>query len=534
MSRIEGGAQAVGLVRIIVAALLMAIFASVWYSHISGALIEKDGAENLQLALNLEHFHIYSNDSHAPYYPSNTREPVPVLTMALAVRLVDAFMGPADSSAYFQGKRARYIKLQSAVWMAALCAVTFFAAWSLTRSFYGSLLCVVLLNKLPLLPFNPIYHQFLIDSLYTEIPAATLLLLASILTVLGFKRKNSGLIVLAGIAFGALALTKGAALYVFGGFVLVGLILCWINQRYEVAKHLSVPRLLMLTVGCLAVVLPWLIRNHAQVGTWQIAGRGGIALHQRAVNNDMTGAELRATLYWWAPDPVTRWIFGHTLHLSNDDFIHRDSPYRRLSRDEGSDFYEDDYAAFRAGRPDDAISFYLKSYAEERQYQHKLEAQGVPNADLVTDRVFGDRGMALMKAHPGMQLIETPLFLYRAAAYLSLLLLAVMVYAWRRRQSDLLLLVLPSILMLGFYALLTDYIFRYAVPLLPLAVVAVVATVQRAFFGAAGADTVGLGLAQARKGGQRQRIQRQGEQDRCVKAEQHADHDAEQTTDDSE
>ena len=198
--------------RATVTVLLLSLFAAVWFSNVSGSLIEKDAAENLQLAINLEHHHLYSMDAHAPLYPSNTREPVPVLTMALAVALVDAAMGPADSSAYFQGKRAHDIKLQSVAWMAALCGILFFSAWSLTGSYYGSLLCVVLINKIPHVTSGLVYGDFMIDSLYTEIPAAALLLLSSTLLVLGLKRRKTALMGLAGVCFGALALTKAAFL----------------------------------------------------------------------------------------------------------------------------------------------------------------------------------------------------------------------------------------------------------------------------------------------------------------------------------
>jgi hypothetical protein len=463
------------ILKVVAASLVALLFAAVWFKNITGSPIERDAAENLQLAINLQHHHVYSADAQAPYHPSIVREPVPVMTMALSVALVDAVLGPAEPAAYFHGARARDIKLQNIVWMALLCLTVFYAIYGLSSSFYLALLGVILINKVPLVTSGLVYAQLLIDTLYTEIPAATLLLLGSTLLVQGTKQKRMTLIATAGVCFGALALTKAAFLYVFIGTMALWVGTAVFNHFRKADGLLGLRQLLVVGLAFLMVVLPWLARNYVQVGTFQIAGRGGIALHQRAVNDEMTNDELRATLYWWAPDPVSRWIFGRALGLSPKDFLHRDSPFRRLSRDEGSDFYESDFAAFRAGRPEAAISFYFKSFAEERQLLHRLEAAGVPNADLVVDKTFEHRAFTIMEAHPLRQLVMSPLFMYRAAAYLFIALMAVLAYALRARRNDLLIFIAPSLALLAFYALFTDYIIRYAAMVIPLAIAAVAA-----------------------------------------------------------
>jgi hypothetical protein len=461
--------------RILSVLVLALLFGAVWYKNISGSLIHFDAGENLQLALNLEHNHIYSADQDAPYHPSNVREPVPVFSIALAVAVVDAIKGKADSLSYFQGERARDVKLQNLVWMALLCVAVFYAIYTLCSSFYLGLLGVVLINKVPLVASGLVYWNLLIDSLYTEIPAATLLLLGSTLAVQGIKRPRMSVMAGAGLCFGALALTKAAVLYIFLGVAAIWLVVALVRGSRDFAWFNA--RQVLLMSGCfLLVVVPWLVRNHAQVGTFQIAGRGGFALYQRSINNELNNDEVRSTLYWWAPDPVTRWVFGRALGLTPDDFIHRDSRMRRLSRDEPSDFYDDDFAAMWGGHPERAISLYFMSFADKQQILYKLQDQQVENADILTDRIVQQKSIELIRDHPWRQLIMTPLFIYRAAPYVFLALAAGFFYSLRTRRPDLVAMIMPSLAIMAFYALLTDYITRYAVLVMPLTVAVVIAT----------------------------------------------------------
>src|SRR5665213_249839 len=466
------------ILKVVTAGLVTLLFVAVWVKNITDSPIMHDATENLQLAINLQHNHTYSVDERAPYHPSMVREPVPVLTIALAVKVVDAVLGPAEPRMYLQGTRARLVKLQNVVWMALLCLTVYYSIYSLSSSFYLGLLGVVLINKVPLVTSGLVYGTLLIDTLYTEIPAATLLLLGSTLLAQGAKRSRSWLIVGAGLSFGALALTKAAFLYVFFGMLtlLIAVALCRRSRATEGWPDLR--QLLVLSLGFFVMVVPWLIRNYEEVGSLQIAGRGGLALYERAVYDDMTNDELRATLYWWAPDSVTQWIFGRALDLSAKDFLHRDSPLRRLSKDPDSDFYDEDVAAMQAGTPEKAISFYFKSYGDKQQLLYGLEASGVANPDVVADKLVSQRALTIMRTHPLRQLLMVPLFMYRAAAYLFLALTGALVYVLKKQRWDLVIMVIPGMLLLLLYASLTDYITRYAVLVRPLAIVVILLALQ--------------------------------------------------------
>src|SRR5665213_2511263 len=88
------------------------------------------------------------------------------------------------------------------------------------------------------------------------------------------------------------------------------------------------------------------------------------------------------------------------------------------------------------------------------------------------------RAIAIMRAHPLRQLLRAPLFVYRAAMYLMIPLSLVAYYALRTRRSDQLVLITPARTPLLFYAVFTDYITRYAVPAVPLAIVAASASIR--------------------------------------------------------
>jgi hypothetical protein len=83
--------------------------------------------------------------------------------------------------------------------------------------------------------------------------------------------------------------------------------------------------------------------------------------------------------------------------------------------------------------------------------------------------------VTLLRSEPLRDLEMTPLYMYRAAAYLFIALVALLIHTVLARRYALLIMALLGLLTLMFYAALSDFITRYAVPVLPLAVVAVLA-----------------------------------------------------------
>ena len=462
-------------VRCALVALLVLLYGTVCYHNITGSTIRFDAAENLELALNLAHHGVFSSDQQYPYRPSMIREPVPVLSMAAAVLVVDRVLGPAPPADYFSGPRARAIKLQNIVWMALLCAAVFYALHSLTDSFYLSLLGVVLINKIPFVTSGLVYAGLRVDTLYTELEAATLVVLGSALLARGVQRNSLSFAAAAGLVFGALALTKAALLYVLLLLILVMTAVA-VHRRKRPLPEWPEPRTLaVLCVAFVAVVLPWMVRNSRDLGEFQVAGRGGMGLYFRAFDNQLTHDEMLATLYWWAPDPLTRQYFGHMLGLSPSDFLSRKGRMRRLSSDPGSEFYETDFTAMFTGHPDQAVSNFFKSFAEEQRIWLTFRGKPGVNEDVATDKLLLARGISLFRQEPLRDLEMTPLYMYRAAAYLFIALVGLLVHTLRTRRYSLLIMGLLGLMTLVFYAALSDFITRYAVPVVPLTLVAILA-----------------------------------------------------------
>jgi hypothetical protein len=456
-----------GQVNGLVVSVTALILCGFWLSQISDSAIENDGSQNLQMALNLDREGVMSLDDSAPFAPSMYREPLPVWSTALMVKLVDWLLGPADTDDYFQGPRAQYLKLQNIFWLLLLSASTFVACRYFTSSTYVSLVAVLLLNvRLPMTPSGPIELGF--DTLESELPAAALLACGSLFVALAVSRGRLWHSIAAGALFGLLALTKAAMLYVSAGLFLVLLCLVFTPPRL-LRHHFGSRHLVAMLAAGAAVVVPWTYRNYEIFGSMQIAQRGGIILYLRAVKNQMTAEEYLGSFYVWAPGlpgPI-----GAVLGFSEAD-LEYGGRLQRLNRSETSSFGQRDLAAERAGDPDAAISYYRKARATRVKLERELAAQGVASPGVEADSILLDEGIALIMSHPVRHLVMMIPFIWRGALTTFVVLLSCVAYALYARRADVLFFLLASFGTLCFYALLTHFISRYSVPVVPVAIVA--------------------------------------------------------------
>lgn len=438
-----------------------------WAGAIKPTPIEKDSAETVRMALNLSRHGVMSLDEAAPFAPSMYREPLPVAMTALAVRASDVVLGPATDEEYFLGDRGRALKLQNLLWMSLLTSVAYWAILTFTHSLAAAWIGAALIGLLPFA--NRLIVVLRLDRLDVEPPAAALLLLASTCLALGFTRSRRGYIVVSAAAFAALALVKAAMAYVFAGVVVVLLVTClWRPWRAQWAKQVT--NVMLLAVVFALCVVPWMSRNQQALGAFAIADRGGGVLMIRAVKNSMTAQEYLGAFYVWSPW-IARPVVGKLLGFSRQD-LQRGGRLQRLNRSPTSDFAADDIAAERAGRPQDAISYYRRAKAEQVKVSRELAAAGNSHPDTAADELLERRALDEIAAHPFKHLATTLPFLWRGAAVPSGLIVVVCWLAVRRRNGELALLVLPAIGVIGFHALLTHFLPRYASPTIPLAMVA--------------------------------------------------------------
>jgi hypothetical protein len=452
-----------------VAAIALLVF---WSGRLSGAPIAKDGRQTLTMALNLQRHGVISLDADGepPFEPSMYREPLPVLTTALNLALIDSLIGHAHPSEYAYGERARYVKMQNLAWATLLCCATFWSVHLFTQSLLWSLAGAVLVTlKAPLVDSG--LTALGVDTLTSEIPAAAMLALGSALLVNTFRDGRQSTAVLAGACFGLLALIKAGFIYVFAGVAGVAFLLLLFERRRR-PVHGGGVRLAHIVLFCAAfsvTVLPWLIRNYLAIGSFALAERGGVVLYIRAVKDGMSWEEYRGSFYVWAPEGI-RQAVGNALGFSDSD-LQRGGRLQRLNRRQ-SDFRQDDIAAEKAGRPERAISYYRKARAERVRLSALLNENGSKrNSGAEVDRILQEHAEDIILAQPHKHLAMTVPFMWRGAAIIFPVLSVTLAYALTRRRREVLLFALPAFGIVMFYSLLSHFLPRYASPTAPIAVI---------------------------------------------------------------
>lgn len=412
-------------------------------------IVQPDAYENLTAAYNLAHHGVISLDPHASEPPpSEYREPLPIAVLALYIATV---RGNTSLGELVESKHAALLKQSNVLW-GVLLAVTVFVTIVRFTGSYGWAAFGTLVTD-----YGLAEHY---NGLYSEVAAAALLALACAVAAQAMHRRQRVWFLLAGLLFGALTLTKAAFLYV--SFVLIAMLAvlgAWHLWRERERKTLQSAALL--AVGVALVVGPWVVRNYVHFDRPVLSSRGGQVLLTRATKNGMTDDEYRGAWFAYAPRPL-RWVASRLTGFDKRD-LEDDGRLERLMR------YVDlrDRVAPEQGRPDEAVSYFAKVKAIRRQ----LEMQH-PDADGVTiDRMLKQRAVALIKADPMAHLKTTPLFMWRGAPYLFLILAAGAIHALLRRRDWLLAYLMPGLGLLLFYALLTHFIPRYGDPIRPLAAV---------------------------------------------------------------
>jgi hypothetical protein len=450
----------------VVAALVLFL----WAKHVTPSPIDRDSAQSVQMAVNLAHHGVISLDDQPPLSPSDYREPVPVWVSAAGILIIEAVSGPADATAYFSGARLQYLKYQNLLWLALLC----FGVFQGTDVITGSRRAAWIAAALASVVFSAnSWAAGMIDDLYTDLPAAAVLVVASATFARGLGHRKLRSCIVAGVLFGCLTLIKAAMLYVFAAMIgLLAVVLVVFKARTNLRRDLRAVALATIAFGC--TVTPWMLRNRVELGTFQVAQRAGVVLWVRAVKDMMTPEEYLGAFYVWAPGKLQAPI-GRLLGFGPAD-LRKGGRLQHLNRSESSDFAAADLEAERSGRPQDAISYYRRARAERVRLGHELLTQGAPNPEILADQLLQKKAIAVIREHPLRHLATTIPFAWRGAALALPMLLAGLILSLRSRRYDCALFALPSFGLVMFYALLSHFIPRYSVPVRPvMLVLAVVA-----------------------------------------------------------
>jgi hypothetical protein len=238
----------------------------------------------------------------------------------------------------------------------------------------------------------------------------------------------------------------------------------------------SVRNLCVLCAGFFIVVGPWIGRNVHEFGDAQISLRGGLALYTRALFNGMTRDEYWGTFYVWAGTPLQPYV-GRLLGFGPAD-MQLGGRLQRLNFESHTDLYDRDLAAENAGRPADAITYYRRGRAERIRLLTEYEDGGNPHPDVAADSALRSEGLHIIaKDIPGDLAMSIPLT-WRSGHWGLPVLLLTLVYGLRARSGGLTSFVLPGLILLAFYALVTPFEPRWTSVVQPVAVIMIVVLAQ--------------------------------------------------------
>ncbi|HEY9096215.1 MAG TPA: hypothetical protein VIN35_10760 [Hydrogenophaga sp.] len=372
--------------------------------QITSTPIVGDGVQNLLIAYNVFRHNTFSIDSETDQpHPSNLREPLPPLVTALYLKALSRNQSALPLGQYRAGDQTRFLKQSNLIWVYVGLLGVWMLSLRLTRNLFAGAAATMVAY---LFFFHaPTY----IDTLYTELQTATLLIWGSYLWLVAVERRSLLWHLLAGVVIGMLVLTKASFFYI-GATAMACLFVMGLVQPGE-SRRRWVLATACLIAGFAAAMSPWVVRNELQLGNARLSDRGGLILWGRATLNHMTDEEVLGLLYIKSPSLYQRWVDGTNWGSHGPDDFERGGRWQRLNRGLSS-FWASDLRAAYSGRPEEAVSFHAKASAEYGRQVRQLRAQGVPYPVQVVDEALKKKAIEMIKADPGRHLFMTLPFLW--------------------------------------------------------------------------------------------------------------------------
>jgi hypothetical protein len=487
--------------------LLMALFLALtaWSARqIDGSSIKADATQNLKIAYHLFHSGVFAMNSDpvsGQPLPTNFREPVPPAFTAAYLRLVLPTAEPHDFRSWHFGEHTRLVKLGNLFWVFA-GLVGF--QWLAARLMGGRLWALAATALAYVFFFHNVY---IVNSLYTELPAGTLMIWSCALLVVGLQKPDWRWWAAAGLALGALALTKSVFQTAAPAAVLC-VLLAWVWHATQAgAWRVALWRMALPLFATFALVItPWMLRNQLQLHTADISsGRSGYVMYKRSLMDHMNADEFRLAFQLYGPPIFKRWVEGTDWAMVYPEDAMRGGRLQRLNPYH-SDFQDEDNRSIHEGKPENSFTFYRQAAAAYQKVRNELQASGHPDADLEADRILRHQALSAMLASPLEHAKVSVLVLWRSfwwapgdlptpmpgapklntavaqwsnlAAGLALFL--VFGAAAVRRWPIWLALTALPVCMILLHALLTQGLPRFNTPAIPFMVLALVACVRAA------------------------------------------------------
>jgi hypothetical protein len=276
-----------------------------------------DGAHDLKADLGgdatqnfLSAYNFYSDFQYGHHLgsPGLRREPFP--NWVLAVFLWIFYQPPKGllkqdvlSNASIQNN-AVHVNL---LWLLCL----FVAIWILSRQLFKSKLLADLVAIFSILVSYGFFARFELDNLNTELPASVLLVCLSIAIVHASNVRNIWSMLLIGITYGLLVLTKASGAYV--AFFTIPLIVLAATCKSRALVRGCLRQYLIFflaaAIGFFIIVAPWITRNYLEFNRPILAEGGGRVLWIRSEFNKISINEYWGAFYAYSPKLLRESIF---------------------------------------------------------------------------------------------------------------------------------------------------------------------------------------------------------------------------------
>lgn len=325
--------------------------------------LEADDQQNATMAYHLATSGVISasgQSENAPI-PSMRREPFPAMVHALFY-IAHPFLSDRNTlEEVTEGRLVKHIKQVNVIWAFFLFLGVFSLSSAIFRNPAGSFAIASFTIIVSMAAF--VYDRA--DRLFTELPAAALMVWASVALLRLVRERTLISAVLTGIVFGLLVLTKASFLYIGLVALVVMAAILWKQERTLRGGQGASPRPAFVwarlpaiaALVLLAICSAWATRNVIQFDKFAIAERGGDVLYYRLLKMEQSTS---GAIYAWSPAsyrPLVGAITGYepadlrsgqelaAFRRANDDSIHRQRraifqermeaaglPYRQMTR----------------------------------------------------------------------------------------------------------------------------------------------------------------------------------------------------------
>ena len=437
---------------------------------------DADGHQNLRAAYNLAHHGIFATD--VSLKPSNYREPLPVAVLAIYLKMHPRLSSGQSIDSINHGLAVLAVKQHNLIW-AFLCLLGVgVVVFSSVRPPWVGVIAAVVAVGLTYWLF--LQRNEILNRTYTEIQAATLLVWFSFALIRALETKMPAWFAAAGILLGALVLTKAAFFYVGIGLI-AAMVLAygvWPPPGWQRWRALSLIALMFSLMAL--VVVPWMLRNFVQFGSFQITQRGGVVLMIRAYYNKMNDVEYAGAFYHLTRSSSLRQFIGNYLGYSRKD-LEAGGRLQQLNRHRSASFAASDLRAQKAGHPEDAISFYRAARAERSRLTKYFTDQGVDNPSHRADGELQRIAFNQIFADPLQHFRTSILFMWQGLPNVGNLAMTILALAaiWTmglegllRRNAVMIGIALLPVGAFTFFALASHFPSRLSAPIIPNLIIA--------------------------------------------------------------